>query len=90
MGGTTAEPRLWISLAGAGCLLAVSGLLVIAGDAQVSDDGGGGSTTPGILLFLLVVGAGYVLIQACRPSPRPAPRRSAAAAAGHRAWAARP
>lgn len=63
-----AEPRLWISLAGAGCLLAVSGLLVIAGDAQVSDDGGG-STTPGILLFLLVVGAGYVLMQVCREAP---------------------
>ena len=34
------EPRLWISLAGAGCLLAVLGVLVIAGDAQAGDDGG--------------------------------------------------
>jgi len=63
------EPRLWVSMAGAGCLLAVTGLLLIAGDAQVGDDGDSGSTTPGILLFLLVVAAGYALMYLFREAP---------------------
>lgn len=63
------EPRLWISVAGAGCLMAVTGLLAIAGDAQVDDSGDVGSTTPGILIFLLVVVAGYLLMQFLRETP---------------------
>ena len=63
------EPRLWISVAGAGCLMAVTGLLAIAGDAQVTDGGEAGSTAPGILIFLLVVVAGYLLMQFLRETP---------------------
>jgi hypothetical protein len=63
------EPRLWVSIAGAGCLLAVTGLLAIAGDAQVDDSGDTGSTAPGIILFLLVVGAGYALLHVAREAP---------------------
>ncbi|MDD9369841.1 MAG: hypothetical protein PV358_07005 [Acidimicrobiales bacterium] len=63
------EPRLWVSVAGAGCLMAVTGLIAIAGDAQVDDSGDVGSTTPGILIFLLVVSAGYLLMQFARETP---------------------
>jgi hypothetical protein len=63
------EPRLWVSIAGAGCLLAVTGLLAIAGDAQVEDSGDTGSTAPGIILFLLVVAAGYALLHFAREAP---------------------
>ena len=49
------EPRLWVTLAGAGCILAVTGLQLIAGDAQAPEDGGDGSNIPGIILSLLVV-----------------------------------
>lgn len=65
-----AEPRLWVSLAGAGCVLAVAGILIISGDAQVGDGGGGsGSTAPGIVLCLLVVAAGYLLMHVFRDGP---------------------
>ena len=63
------EPRLWVSVAGAGCLMAVTGLIAIAGDAQVDDSGDVGSTAPGILIFLLVVSAGYLLMQFARETP---------------------
>src|SRR5690606_5559926 len=63
------EPRLWVSIAGAGCLLAVTGLLVVAGDAQVDDSGDTGSSAPGIILFLLVVAAGYALLHFAREAP---------------------
>ena len=63
------EPRLWVSIAGAGCLLAVTGLLVVAGDAQVDDSGDTGSGAPGIILFLLVVAAGYALLHVAREAP---------------------
>lgn len=63
------EPRLWVSIAGAGCLLAVTGLLAISGDAQVDDSGDTGSTAPGIILFLLVVAAGYALLHFAREAP---------------------
>jgi hypothetical protein len=56
------EPRLWVTLAGAGCLLAVIGILIISTDAKVGDEGNvDGSNVPGIVLCLLVVLAGYVL-----------------------------
>ncbi|HET6954878.1 MAG TPA: hypothetical protein VFI47_31240 [Acidimicrobiales bacterium] len=62
------EPRLWVTLAGAGCLLAVFGILVISGDAQAGDNGDG-STAPGIILCLLVVAAGYVLMYRFTDAP---------------------
>jgi hypothetical protein len=58
-----AEPRLWISLAGAGCVLAVVGVVIISGDAQVGDEGfSDGTRVPGILLCLVVAAAGYALL----------------------------
>ena len=63
------EPRLWVTLAGAGCILAVSGLQLIAGDAQAPEDGGDGTNIPGILLSLLVVAAGFVLMHFFREQP---------------------
>ena len=63
------EPRLWVTLAGAGCILAVSGLQLIAGDAQAPEDGGDGSNIPGIILSLLVVAAGFVLMHFFRDQP---------------------
>lgn len=63
------QPRLWVSIAGAGCLLAVSGLLVISGDARVDDNGDSGSSAPGIILFLLVVAAGYLLMHFAVETP---------------------
>src|SRR5262245_9730919 len=63
------EPRLWVTLAGAGCILAVSGLQLIAGDAQAPEDGGDGTNIPGIILSLLVVAAGFVLMHFFREQP---------------------
>ena len=61
--GRRAEPRLWISLAGAGCALAVAGVVIIAGDAQVGEDGlSDGSRLPGIVLCLAVAAVGYALL----------------------------
>jgi hypothetical protein len=58
-----AEPRLWISLAGAGCALAVAGVVIISGDAQVGEDGlSDGSRLPGIVLCLAVAAVGYALL----------------------------
>lgn len=69
-GGRRAEPRLWISLAGAGCALAVVGVVMISGDAQAGDEGlGDGSRVPGILLCLAVAAAGYVLVRLFGESP---------------------
>ena len=67
--GRRAEPRLWISLAGAGCALAVAGVVIISGDAQVGEDGFDGSRVPGILLCLVVAAAGYVLLHWFAESP---------------------
>jgi hypothetical protein len=61
--GRRAEPRLWISLAGAGCALAVAGVVIISGDAQVGEDGlSDGSRLPGIVLCLAVAAVGYALL----------------------------
>jgi hypothetical protein len=68
--GRRAEPRLWISLAGAGCALAVAGVVIISGDAQVGDEGfSDGSRVPGIILCLVVAAAGYVLLHLFAESP---------------------
>jgi hypothetical protein len=63
------EPRLWVTIAAAGCILAVGGLQLIAGDAQAPEDGGDGSNIPGIVLSLLVVAAGFVLLHFFREQP---------------------
>jgi hypothetical protein len=61
--GRRAEPRLWISLAGAGCALAVAGVVIISGDAQVGEEGfSDGSRLPGIILCLVVAAGGYALL----------------------------
>jgi hypothetical protein len=61
--GRRAEPRLWISLAGAGCALAVAGVVIISGDAQAGEDGlSDGSRVPGIILCLVVAAVGYALL----------------------------
>jgi len=61
---------LWISLAGAGCALAVGGVVIISGDAQVGDEGlSDGSRLPGIVLCLAVAVAGYVLLRLFGESP---------------------
>jgi hypothetical protein len=68
--GRRAEPRLWISLAGAGCALAVAGVVIISGDAQVGEEGfSDGSRVPGIILCLVVAAAGYVLLHWFAESP---------------------
>jgi hypothetical protein len=68
--GRRAEPRLWISLAGAGCALAVVGVIIISGDAQAGDEGlSDGSRLPGILMCLAVTAIGYVLAHRLPESP---------------------
>jgi hypothetical protein len=64
-----AEPRMWVAIAAVGCALAVFGLLLISGDAQAGDGDGDGSNVPGIVLCLLVVLAGYALMQLLRDAP---------------------
>jgi hypothetical protein len=64
------EPRLWVTLAGAGCWLAVIGIVTISTDAKVGDEGNvDGSNVPGIVLCLLVVLAGYVLVHRFGEAP---------------------
>jgi hypothetical protein len=64
-----AEPRMWVTIAAVGCALAVFGLFLISGDAQAGDGDGDGSNVPGIVLCLLVVLAGYALMQLLRDAP---------------------
>jgi hypothetical protein len=63
------EPRLWITVAGTGCVLAVLGVIFISGDARAPSDGDEGSNLPGILLCLAVVAAGFVLMHFFRELP---------------------
>lgn len=61
------EPRVAVTLAAAGCALAVLGVLVIAGDLLVPDSAdafgaGEPNRVPGILLSLLVLGLGELLL----------------------------
>jgi hypothetical protein len=60
-----AEPRASIALAGAGCALAVVGVLVLAGDAG---DGTGGSfnRVPGVVLTAVLVAIGALLMHQVR------------------------
>jgi hypothetical protein len=64
-----AEPRMWVAIAAVGCALAVLGLFLISGEAQAGDGDGDGSPVPGIVLSLLVVLAGYALMQLLRDAP---------------------
>jgi hypothetical protein len=63
------EPRMWVAVAAVGCALAVFGLFLISGDAQAGDSEGDGSNVPGIVLCLVVVLAGYALMQLLRDAP---------------------
>jgi hypothetical protein len=63
------EPRLWVTIAGTGCVLAVLGIIFISGDARAPSDGDDGSNLPGILLCLAVVAAGFVLMHFFRELP---------------------
>jgi hypothetical protein len=63
------EPRLWITVAGTGCVLAVLGVILISGDARAPSDGDEGSNLPGILLCLAVVAAGFALMHFLRDLP---------------------
>lgn len=69
------EPRLGVSLAGAGIALAVLGVLVWGGDYLTSGGGGGGSGDGssrrllGVALSLAVVVAGYALAIRTRRGP---------------------
>lgn len=62
-----AEPRASIAIAGAGCALAVIGVLIVAGDTGASD--GDFNRVPGLLLSALVVAAGLVTLQAAQQGP---------------------
>jgi hypothetical protein len=63
-GRRRAEPRASIAIAGAGCALAIVGVLVVAGDTGATDDEF--NKVPGILLSALVVGAGFVTLHLVR------------------------
>jgi hypothetical protein len=56
-----AEPRASIAVAGAGCALAVLGVLVISGDTGLSDSGEL-NRWPGVILSAAVIIAGYVVM----------------------------
>jgi hypothetical protein len=59
-----AEPRASIAVAGAGCALAVLGVLIVAGDTGASD--GDFNKVPGIILSALVVAAGFYTLHSVR------------------------
>lgn len=61
-----AEPRTSIAIAGAGCALAILGVLVVAGDTGLDDSSGDFNKLPGILLSGLVVAAGFFVLAAAR------------------------
>ncbi|MFP5254797.1 MAG: hypothetical protein ACLGI8_02995 [Acidimicrobiia bacterium] len=56
-----AEPRASIAVAGAGCALAVLGVLIISGDTGLGDSGEL-NRWPGVILSAAVVVAGYVVM----------------------------
>jgi hypothetical protein len=66
-GRRRAEPRTSIAIAGAGCALAVLGVLIVAGDTGTS--GGDFNRVPGVVLSALVVAAGYAMLAATRQGP---------------------
>ncbi|MFZ6004003.1 MAG: hypothetical protein ACOYXM_08730 [Actinomycetota bacterium] len=74
-----AEPRASIAIAGAGCALAIIGVMIVAGDTGAGDDDF--NKVPGIVLSALVVGAGFFTLRAVRQGPL-ATAGAAAAALG--------
>ena len=68
-GRRRAEPRTSISLAGAGCALAIVGVLALAGDTGVDEDSGDFTRVPGVLLSALVIVIGYFVLSAVRRGP---------------------
>lgn len=62
-----AEPRPSIAIAGAGCALAVLGVLIVAGDTGTTD--GDFNRFPGVVLSALVVASGYVTLTTIRQGP---------------------
>ncbi len=63
-GSRRAEPRASIAIAGAGCALAVLGVLIVAGDTGASD--GDFNRVPGLVLSALVVAAGVFTLHTVR------------------------
>jgi hypothetical protein len=63
-GRRRAEPRASIAVAGAGCALAVLGVLIVSGDTGASD--GDFNKVPGIILSALVVAAGLYTLHSVR------------------------
>lgn len=76
-GTRRAEPRASIAIAGAGCALAVLGVLIVAGDTGATD--GDFNRVPGIVLSALVVAAGFVTLGAVRQGAMATAGASAAA-----------
>lgn len=74
-----AEPRASIAIAGAGCALAILGVMIVAGDTGAGDDDF--NKVPGILLSALVVAVGFFTLRAVRQGPL-ATAGAAAAALG--------
>jgi hypothetical protein len=62
------EPRTTISVAGAGCALAVLGVLLVSGDAGFGD-GGGFNRWPGTILAALVVLGGLLAMRTVARGP---------------------
>ncbi len=65
-GQRRAEPRTSIATAGAGCVLAIVGVLIVAGDTGIDDSSGDLNRVPGILLSGLVIAAGFYVLAAAR------------------------
>jgi hypothetical protein len=61
-GRRRAEPRASIALAGAGCVLAILGVLAISGDIGTSTAGDDFNRFPGLILSALVVAAGFATL----------------------------
>ncbi|MGH9084514.1 MAG: hypothetical protein ACRDYW_03580 [Acidimicrobiales bacterium] len=64
-GRRRAEPRTSIALAGAGCALAILGVLIVAGDTGAGDEGDF-NQYPGAVLSALVVAGGFVALSRVR------------------------
>lgn len=65
-GRRRAEPRTSVSLAAAGCGLALLGVLVLSVDTGLDESTGDFSRIPGLLLSALVVALGYFVLSATR------------------------
>ena len=63
------EPRASIALAGAGCVLAVLGVLILAGDTGTSDGSAEFNRWPGFVMSIVVVAIGFGLMEVVRRGP---------------------